>query len=212
MSKIHATNPPEGGKSDLFIETYRAELPGWRVLEVGPADGRWTREIAAVAREVVAIEPRPQNVAATRMATAEFGNVTVVQDDAEDGAELKARGPYDAVFHCGVFYHLRNPVRHLHDLAAVTPRLWLQTGYADRAINDLFIDRKDITFNGRKYTAYRKAEANGNRSGLHGWSRWLPGAALMQAVIDAGFSPRIMEEWTTKNGMRVVIDCRRGDV
>lgn len=63
--------PPPGMEIRL-IEQF-VELRGRRVLEIGCGDGRLTRQYAALASSVVAIEPDSARIAAARRAAAAEG-------------------------------------------------------------------------------------------------------------------------------------------
>lgn len=189
-------------KTAPFLERYAAEIAGWRILEPGPADGRYTVALARRALSVVAVEPREGNVATVRKAAEWLVNVAVVQADATQ--YVRQCEPFDAVFHSGVLYHLTHPVRHLHDLARVAPRLWLDTHVADGGPRD------DEAFRGRAYPAYRRAESRGEpRSGLHPFARWLSEGSLLAALDGAGYAVRVVSRRVEKNGPRITLECEQ---
>lgn len=104
---------------------------GGRVLEPGSLEGAMTVELARRAREVVGLEGRPENVGRAEFLKGLFGadNVCFHVTDLEED-DLSSYGGFDAVFCCGLLYHLPNPRAFVERMAAVAPNLYLDTQYA----------------------------------------------------------------------------------
>jgi ubiquinone/menaquinone biosynthesis C-methylase UbiE len=80
---LHSDYPPVGMEV-RYIQRF-VSLRGRRILEVGCGDGRLTRQFAALASTVVAVEPDPTKVAlARRTATSEgINNISFRAGSAE---------------------------------------------------------------------------------------------------------------------------------
>jgi len=170
----------------------RIDISQFHVLEFGPYNGRNTVPLARAAKSVLAIEPRPENIAATRAACAGLTNVEVRQGDVRepDFDGWKA----DLVFHSGVLYHLADPVAHLQSLPKLAPRLWLDT-HVSEDIGLSKVKRENVT--------ERKA-------GLEGHSIWLPLVVLMHHLHLVGFNAEIVSDRDERNGRRVTIWAEQG--
>lgn len=98
-------------------------------------------------------------------------------DDVRNTGEY---GPFDAVFCCGLLYHLDEPVRFLRLLGQVTRRLLIIQTHVATA--------PDAENEGRPGSWY---DEGGSQSPWSSWgnprSFWLSRPALLEAVQDAGF-------------------------
>ncbi|MGF1470649.1 MAG: class I SAM-dependent methyltransferase [Rubrobacteraceae bacterium] len=113
-----------------FFEAFPEASRG-RVLEPGSLEGAMTVELAKRAGEVVGLEGRPENVERARFLKSLLGadnaafHVTDLEED-----DLSSYGTFDAVFCCGLLYHLSHPRAFVGRTAAVSPHLYLDTQYA----------------------------------------------------------------------------------
>lgn len=113
-----------------FFEAF-PEASRDRILEPGSLEGAMTLELARRAREVVGLEGRLQNVERAEFLKGLFGADNVafhLTNLEEDG--LSSYGKFDAVFCCGLLYHLAHPRAFVERAAAVAPNLYLDTQYA----------------------------------------------------------------------------------
>ena len=113
-----------------FFEAFPQASRG-RVLEPGSLEGAMTVEVAKRAREVVGLEGRQENVERAQFLAGLFGadNVAFYATDL-DVDDLSSYGEFDAVFCCGLLYHLSHPRAFVERAAAVAPNLYLDTQYA----------------------------------------------------------------------------------
>lgn len=113
-----------------FFEAFPEASRG-RVLEPGSLEGAMTLELARRAREVVGLEGRPGNVERAEFLKGLFGakNVSFHTTDLEED-DLSSYGTFDAVFCCGLLYHLSHPRRFVQRLSSISPNLYLDTQYA----------------------------------------------------------------------------------
>jgi ubiquinone/menaquinone biosynthesis C-methylase UbiE len=101
-----------------------------RVADVGCLEGGYAVEFARMGFQVLGIEIRDLNVAACRyvQSKVDLPHLEFVQDNA---LNIGQHGLFDAVFCCGLFYHLERPREYLDTLSAVTKKLLiLQTNFS----------------------------------------------------------------------------------
>lgn len=171
------------------------DITGMRILEVGPYNGRNTPVLAATADRVVCIEAREENCALVR--ALDLPNVEIHRGDCRNIP--KELGHFDLIFHSGVLYHLYDPVQHLQHIVSRSPKLWLNTHYADRAFT---------RFNPiGNYAAYQKGEnVEQPLAGIYILSRWLTKLSLLRVLSDVGYTDtRIIHDTMERHGPRIVI-------
>lgn len=120
------TSPRLGEFYQAFPEASRG-----RILEPGSLEGAMTVELAKRAREVVGLEVRPLHVERAEFLKGLFGaeNAVFYVTDLERD-DLSSYGEFDAVFCCGLLYHLPYPRALVERMASVAPNLYLDTQYA----------------------------------------------------------------------------------
>lgn len=151
--------------------------PGAPMADLGCLYGAYTLAFARAGYQATGIEARPENVAACRRFGAGVPGLRYIQDDARN---IESHGPFDAVFCCGLLYHLDEPVKFLKTLGQVTTRLLIvQTHYAiaPDSVNEGYAGSwQDEQDPGSPWMAW------GNER-----SFWLSKVALLAAIQDAGF-------------------------
>jgi SAM-dependent methyltransferase len=192
--------------SRIRLLNRRVPLKGLKVLEVGCFEGIHTTGLRLYCDDVTAIDARPQNVLKTLARLSWHGtSAKVFQMDAERIDE--SFPSFDLIFHFGVLYHLRQPVQHLKNLAAICQRLFLDTHIADEGEGFCDIEVEAQIYRG----AYKKE--GGWRdpfSGLHTTSLWLTHESLIAALSAAGFgSVEILQQRPERNGPRVLLLAQR---
>jgi len=101
-----------------------------RVADVGCLEGGYAVEFARMGFEVLGIDVRELNIEACNYVKSktDLPRLGFVQDDAFNIAEY---GEFDAVFCCGLLYHLDRPKEFLETLSGVTKKLLiLQTHFS----------------------------------------------------------------------------------
>jgi 2-polyprenyl-3-methyl-5-hydroxy-6-metoxy-1,4-benzoquinol methylase len=167
-----------------------------RIADLGCLEGGYSVEIARMGFQVLGLEVRESNLVACRYVKehTDLPNLVFVKDDAWN---LAKHGPFDAVFCCGLLYHLDRPKRFLQLLSAVTSRLLiLQTHFATEQLNPKFplsALTENESMEGRWYTEYADSVAHQNRENAK-WASWDNPRSfwpkrdhLLQAIQDAGF-------------------------
>ena len=127
---------------DVRVERFLRFAPAAKtILELGSLEGAQSFILAQHpgVKRVVALEGREANLRKARFIQEllEIRNVEFLQANLEH-SDLTAFGRFDAVFCCGLLYHLPEPWKLLAQLPAVAPRLFIWTQYAaDEEARDL---------------------------------------------------------------------------
>lgn len=101
-----------------------------RLADLGCLEGGYSVGFARMGFQVLGIEVRESNIAASRYVKSktDLPNLEFVRDDAWN---ISQYGTFDAVFCCGLFYHLDRPREFLDLLSKVTNKLLiLQTHFS----------------------------------------------------------------------------------
>ena len=95
---MKVTLDPEGNEIKALLEN-AGDLTGRRVLEIGAGYGRLTWRYAALAGEVVAIDPNPEKIARARQEMAQElrGRVTLLKTTLADYRPDAQAAPFDGV-------------------------------------------------------------------------------------------------------------------
>ncbi len=102
-----------------------------RLVDLGCLEGGYSVEFARMGFQVLGMDIRESNIAACRYVKerTNLPNLEFVHDDVWNVARY---GKFDAVFCCGLLYHLDRPGRFLEVLSEITGKLLiLQTHFAD---------------------------------------------------------------------------------
>jgi SAM-dependent methyltransferase len=180
---------------------------GIRVADLGCLEGGYTVELARMGFDAVGIEVRESNMTACRYVKdgLRLPNLTFIQDNAMN---IAAHGSFDAVFCCGLLYHLDRPRELLNTIGRITRKaVILNTHFSVAEDNrrGLFRRRrKPDRFNlsevqenegllGRWYREFATPEAMKNRETVKwaSWdnqsSFWIQHEDLLQAIASSGF-------------------------
>jgi hypothetical protein len=102
----------------------------YRLADLGCLEGGYAVEFARMGFQVLGVEVRENNIAACNYVKSKTNlpNLSFTKDDAWNIANY---GMFDAMFCCGLYYHLDNPKKFLEILSSVTKKvLILQTHFA----------------------------------------------------------------------------------
>lgn len=113
------------------LETvFPGDRSGLRLADLGCLEGGYAVEFARLGFQVLGVDVRESNIAACNhvRARTRLPNLSFVKDDV---ANIAKHGTFDAIFCCGLLYHLDKPKAFLEALAGVTRRLLIvQTHFA----------------------------------------------------------------------------------
>jgi SAM-dependent methyltransferase len=180
---LPGTEPTAGNAvCQAALRLLREHVPGepaqLRVADLGALEAGYAVAFARAGYQAVAVEARPRNMETCRYVASRVScGIELICDDARN---LPSWGEFDAVFCCGLLYHLDRPAEFLRMLGTVTRRLLiLQTHYS------LHPDAENEGLPGHWYD-------EGTESAWSAWgnqrSFWLTEDALLGAIADAGFN------------------------
>jgi 2-polyprenyl-3-methyl-5-hydroxy-6-metoxy-1,4-benzoquinol methylase len=148
------TKPDAGFSMDVhpwFLAAKRmldATFPGdksqLRIADLGCLEGGYTVEFARMGLQAVGLDVRELNIDACRYVQSRVNlpNLDFVLDDVWN---ISSYGMFDAVFCCGLLYHLDRPREFLNALSKVTKRLLiLQTHFAEAKDAPSFIQPRRL--------------------------------------------------------------------
>jgi Methyltransferase domain len=153
------------------------------ILDLGALEGG---QAFAMARHgvdrVVAVEGRASNLEKARFmqGVLKVENVEFVLADLER-VDLTTLGKFDAVFCCGVLYHLPRPWELIEKLSAISPRLFIWTHYSVES-------EANLLENGYRGRAYQEKGLQDPWSGLSPTSFWPTLESLQRMLGDAHYS------------------------
>ena len=103
----------ESGVCQASLRTLRSlfrpeEIPTTSVVDLGCLEGGYAAAFARAGFCATGIEVRDLNMESCRFVESELqlDNLAFIQDDARN---VEKHGPFDAVFCCGLLYHLDHP-------------------------------------------------------------------------------------------------------
>ncbi len=184
-----------GGPHDLAndprFELWRssgAELAGARVLELGPLEGGHTLLMhRAGARQIVAVEGRPENFAKCCLVQRLFGLDRARFVLADVGTVGRERfGEFDLCLASGILYHLEDPAPLLARLAEMVPAVMVWTHFATRDYPALAA--ATLRFAGDEFRGKWYREPRSPRAGLTARSFWPYLPDLRRLFHAAGFA------------------------
>jgi hypothetical protein len=175
-----------------------------RVLEPGSLEGAMTIELAKRASEVVGLEGREASVERSEFLKGIFEarNVSFRLTNLEQD-DLSSYGVFDAMFCCGILYHLAHPRVFVERMAAVSPNLYLDTQYA-RPGWDL-VRREGL------WGWVRSENSDDPQSGLSGTAFWPTLEELHRLLYESGYESieTLALPPDNRHGPRVHLAARR---
>jgi SAM-dependent methyltransferase len=154
-----------------------------RILELGSLEGGHSFSLASrpSVKYVLGIEGRPSNVERARFVQGllQVTNVEFVTANLET-TDLAAFGRFDAVFCCGLLYHLPEPWKLIEQIARVSRNLFIWTHYAREGM-------VDATAHGLKGMRYREFGLSYPLDGMSPNSFWPTLDGLQEMLQEYGF-------------------------
>lgn len=179
------------------------------ILELGALEGAQTFILAERpgVQRVLALEGRESNLRKARFVQEllQVRNVQFAQANLEH-AELTQFGKFDAVFCCGLLYHLPEPWKLIEQLPALAPILFIWTQYAAEE------EAMDIG-RGLRGKIHGEGGPDEPLSGMSATATWLTLASLRALLDDSGYKKIdiIHDDPTHANGPAVTIGARTGE-
>ena len=174
-------------------------LAGKTVLEIGCFEGIHTLGLCSYGATVTAVDIRPLNVIKTAARLACYGySASVFPLDVEDPAATLP--DFDVIFHCGVLYHLEDPVSHLQRLLPHGRAIYLDTHVAEENADDATLEAGGRTYQGHQHYEAGWADPF---SGRGRGAFWMRTADLIALIEEAGFAVQVWSERDERNGRRI---------
>lgn len=190
----------------------RCPLDERDVLEIGCFEGVHTVALTKLARRVVAVDSRIENVVKTIVRCAVLGTSPVVFPwDVERGLVPQIDISCDVLHHVGVLYHLVDPVQHLREvLPWVRETVMLDTHVAStNVIPDEYLSGGERF----KYQEYKEGGREKPFAGMADHAKWLYERDLVRILQESGFAAvDVAERRSERNGPRVLIYASRPEV
>ncbi|MEE8170834.1 MAG: class I SAM-dependent methyltransferase [Phycisphaerae bacterium] len=191
----------EGHHCKAIMRTLNLVFPptdrnGLRIVDLGCLEGGYAVEFARAGFDVLGIEARKDNINKCEYVADKVGlrNLSFVQNDVRNLAKY---GTFDAVFCCGLLYHLENPAAYLKLIGRCTRRLLiLQTHYATEPDPPNFKLSPMTTHEGHRSKWFVEWPAGSPPEQVEHWvwasvgndrSFWPTKKHLLQSVREAGF-------------------------
>lgn len=185
------------------------DLSGKSVLELGCFEGVHTIGLAQFAESVTGVDIRVENVVKTLIRCGLYGVKARVFLSNVDTLPLDSSLPEsDVVFHCGVLYHLVDPVGHLQQLLPrVKKAILLDTHYAREAEATANYQVGGVNY---AYKHYGEHGLKNVFAGAYDHAKWLPLETLKSLLHTAGLTQwHAVEPRDERNGPRVLIIASR---
>ena len=169
---------------DERVERFFQYAPNPRtILELGSLEGAQSFILAEHpgVERVVALEGREANLRKARFVQAllQIRNIEFIQANLET-ADLTAFGKFDAIFCCGLLYHLPEPWKLLAQLPAVAPLLFIWTQYCTEN------EARDVG-NGLRGKTHIEGGADEPLSGMSPTAIWLTLESLRKVLQKSGY-------------------------
>jgi protein-L-isoaspartate O-methyltransferase len=195
---------------DVRVERFLRFAPHAKtILELGSLEGAQSFILAQHpgVKRVVALEGREANLRKARLVQELLGisNVEFIQANLEH-AELAAFGKFDAVFCCGLLYHLPEPWTLLEQLPKVAPLLFIWTQYAAD-------DEAHDVARGLRGKIHIEGGTDEPLSGMSSTATWLTLDSLRDVLVTSGYKKIevIHNDPAHANGPAVTIGATTGD-
>jgi SAM-dependent methyltransferase len=206
------TKPDVGYSMDVhpwFLAAKRildATFPGdkrhVRIADLGCLEGGYTVEFARLGLQALGIDVRESNIEACRYVQSKVNlpNLDFVRDDVWN---IAAHGSFDAVFCCGLFYHLDKPREFLKVLSPVTKRLLiLQTHFSEAKDSPSFIRPRRFRRAVARLLPLKNTGTTTHKLSLLSENEGLPGRWFAEFRSKRAFVDRENRRWASWNNKR----------
>jgi hypothetical protein len=187
--------------NDRRVQQFLERFPNVRtILELGSLEGGHTFTLARHpgVERILAVEARVANIEKAKFICSLLGvsNVQFRQANLEQ-LQLAGLGYFDAIFCCGLLYHLPEPWKLISQAPLVAPSLFVWTVYANENEATIEIDG----LHGREYV---EGGLNEPLSGLSPKSIWLTLPSLLELLKRSGYGEiEVLEKAQNPNGPAV---------
>lgn len=198
-----ATGGDQQLTNDRRVQQFLQCFPDVRtILELGSLEGAHTFTLARHegVERVLAIEGRSANIERAKFIGSLFGvsNVQFRQANLER-LQLASLGYFDAIFCCGLLYHLPEPWKLISQAPFVAPSLFVWTVYANE-------NEANIEIDGLRGREHIEGGVDEPLSGLSPKSIWLTLPSLLELLKRSGYrNIEVLEKSQNPNGPCVTL-------
>lgn len=190
----------------LLDSIFPGDKSGIKLADIGTLEGGYAVELARMGFQVVGVDVREVNIEICEWVKSQVDlpNLSFILDNA---VNISNHGNFDAIFCCGLLYHLDKPKEFLDILGKVTNKvLILQTHFSTEEDEPNTYSLSELTENeglkGRWFVEFSDDESFADRGdrkfAWNSWdnrySFWIQREYLLQAIKEAGFD-LVMEQY-----------------
>ena len=162
------------------------DLSDKSILELGCLEGSHTLGLLTYAKKVTSIDCRPVNVIKTLTRLSFNGKSSPVYCFNAEDLTIDTYGKYDVIFHCGVLYHLKEPIPHLENIFKMSDCIFLDTHVTEDNNKTIPEDGWRAPFAGKDDVA-----------------TWLSISNLKKICSDNNFNINMLNKRQERNGLRI---------
>jgi SAM-dependent methyltransferase len=186
----------------LLDATFPGDKSRLRIADLGCLEGGYTVEFARLGFQSLGIDVRESNIAACQFAKSKVAlpNLQFVQDDVWNIAE---HGSFDAVFCCGLFYHLDRPREFLRVLSGVTKRLLiLQTHFSQAGDSPSWIHPRRLRRTLGRVLPLKNSATTTHKLSFLSENEGIPGRWFSEFRNERAFRDRVNRRWAAWNNRK----------
>ncbi len=179
--------------------TFPGDKSGLRVADLGCLEGGYTVELARLGFRSLGLDVRESNIEACRYVQSKVNlpNLEFVRDDVWN---IEKYGPFDAVFCCGLLYHLDRPREFIELLSRVTTRvLILQTHFSQAGDSPSFIHPRRLRRALSRILPLRNSATTTHKLSFLTRHEGLPGRWFPEFRNERAFRDRANRRWASWN-------------
>jgi SAM-dependent methyltransferase len=182
--------------------TFPGDKSGLRVADLGCLEGGYTVELARLGFNALGLDVRESNIEACRYVQSRVNlpNLDFVRDDVWN---IAAYGEFDAVFCCGLFYHLDKPREFLKVLSGVTKRvLILQTHFSQAGDSPSLIHPRKLRRALSRILPLKNTATTTHKLSTLAENEGLPGRWFSEFRNERAFRDRANRRWAAWNNKK----------
>jgi hypothetical protein len=204
---------PDGGISTASIGTFKSAkrvldlaFPGPKthlsIADLGCLEGGYSVEFARLGFNTLGLDVREQNIEACRyvQSRVDLPNLRFAQDDVWNIAKY---GPFDAIFCCGLLYHLDRPKAFLELLAKVTKRLViLETHFSEAGDSPSLIQPRRLRRALARVLPLKQTATTTHKLSYLSSNEGLKGRWFREFLTEREFQDRANRKWASWDNRR----------
>lgn len=186
----------------LLDATFPGSKDQLRIADLGCLEGGYTVEFARLGFKSFGIDVRESNIEACRYVQSKVAlpNLEFVQDDVWNIAKY---GTFDAVFCCGLLYHLDKPREFLKVLSGVTKRvLILQTHFSQAGDSPTWIHPRRLRRQLGRLFPLKNTATTTHKLSFLSENEGIPGRWFSEFRNERAFRDRVNRRWAAWNNRK----------